>query len=45
MLKKDSVSDIANDKLQPKSFLEKAFERVLFNRLGVEHRYMDELME
>ncbi|WP_334019797.1 hypothetical protein [Alteromonas sp. S015] len=30
---------------RPKSFLEEAFERVLFNRLGVDQERMDELKE
>ncbi|WP_346992946.1 hypothetical protein [Alteromonas gracilis] len=30
---------------RPKSFLEEAFERVLFNRLGVDQEKMDELKE
>lgn len=43
--KSGSENDLAKDRPQEKSFLETAFERVLFNRLGVDQEKMDELKE
>lgn len=43
--KKGVGNDLAKDGQQVKSFLEKAFERVLFNRLGVVQENMDKLKE